>query len=225
VVEGGEAHAETWTVTGVLKPTGTPNDRGVFINLESFFAIGGHEKRAEVSAVLVKTRGAGAALQLNHDLNREPGIMSVVPAQVMAEFFEKFDWVPRLFLAVAALVILVAAVSVFVAITNSMAERRRTIAVLRALGARRSQVFAIILLEAGALCGFGGLAGLLLGHGLSAGAGAWMASKSGAAVPVLAARPEELLVLAGVVLLGLLAGLLPALQAYRSDVVDGLSSS
>jgi hypothetical protein len=52
-----------------------------------------------------------------------------------------------------------------------------------------------------------------------------MSSKSGAAVPVLAARPEELLVLAGVVVLGLLAGLLPAMQAYRSDVVDGLSSS
>jgi putative ABC transport system permease protein len=221
----GEAHEEEWTVTGVLRPTGTPNDRAIFISLESFFSIREHERRPEVSAVLVKTRGPGTALQLRHDLNREPGVMAVVPAQVMAEFFEKFDWIPRLFLAVAALVILVAAVSVFVAIMNSMSERRRMIAILRALGARRSTVFSIILLEAGLICAAGAAAGLLIGHGLAAGAGAWMASKSGAGVPLLVFRPEELLVVAGVTALGLLAGLLPAIRAYRVEIGEGLSPS
>lgn len=225
VEAGGEEHEEEWTVTGVLRPTGTPNDRAIFIALEGFFEIQGHEKRAEVSAVLLKTRGAGAALQLHHDLNRVPGMMAVVPAQVMAEFFDKFDWVPRLFLASAVLVILVAGVSVFVAITNSMAERRRTLAILRALGARRATVFSIILMEAGLLSGLGAASGLVLGHGMASAAGAWLASRSGAAVPAFAWRPEELLVVAGVLALGLLAGLLPALQAYRTETVDGLSAS
>ena len=70
----------------------------------------------------------------------------VVPAQVVRELFEMIGKIDVLLLAVAFLVILVAAVSILVSIYNSMAERRRPIAIMRALGARRTTILAIVIL-------------------------------------------------------------------------------
>src|SRR5579859_4369169 len=219
----GEKHQEEWTVVGILRPTGTPNDRVIFINLDSFYEIREHKKAAHVSAVIVKTRSEGSSLALEYDLNQLPDCMAASPAKVMAGFFERFDWVPLLLLAISVLVVVMAAVSVFVAITNSMSERRRPIAILRALGARRTSVLAIILLEALALCAAGALVGLVLGHILVALAGLALSARSGIPVSALAAGPEELAVVGGVLVLGALAGIFPAYQAYRSDIADGLS--
>ena len=223
VGETGEKHQEEWTVVGILKPTGTPNDRVIFINLDSFYEIREHKKASQVSAVIVKTRSEGSSYALEYDLNQLPDCMAASPAKVMAGFFERFDWVPLLLLAISVLVVVMASVSVFVAITNSMSERRRPIAILRALGARRTSVLAIILLEALALCAAGALAGLVLGHVLVALAGLALSARSGIPVSALAAGPEELAVVAGVLVLGALAGIFPAYQAYRSDIADGLS--
>jgi putative ABC transport system permease protein len=221
----GDVHAEKWTVVGILDPTGTPNDRAIFINLDSFSAIKDHRQGGGISAVIVKTRSEGSSLALEYDLNQLPDIMAASPARVMAEFFSRFDWIPLLFLAVACLVVVMAAVSIFVAIYNSMSERRRPIAILRALGARRSSVLTIVLLEALTLCAAGAAGGFVLGHALTAIAGAALAARSGIPLTALAVQPEEFAVLAGVLVLGALAGLLPAMQAYRSDIADGLSPS
>ena len=221
----GDAHAEKWTAVGVLDPTGTPNDRAIFINLDSFYEIKDHRQTSGISAVIVKTRSEGSALALEYDLNQLPDVMAASPAKVMAEFFSKFDWIPLLFLAVACLVVVMAAVSIFVAIYNSMSERRRPIAIMRALGARRSSVLALVLMEALALCAAGGVGGFVLGHVLTAVAGAALSARSGIPMPALTVQPEEFAVLGGVLLLGGLAGILPALQAYRSDIADGLSPS
>src|SRR5581483_408987 len=145
--------------------------------------------------------------------------------KVMADFFSKFDWIPLMFLAIACLVVVMAAVSIFVAIYNSMSERRRPIAILRALGARRSSVLAIVLSEALALCVAGAAAGFVLGHAVTAAAGAAFAARAGISMSAFAVQPEEFAVLGGVLALGALAGILPALRAYRSDIADGLSPS
>jgi len=210
---------------GILKPSGTPNDRAIFINLDSFYEIQDHRQSSGISAVLLKTRSLASGDLLKYDLNQLPDCMAANPAAVMAEFFSKFDWIPLLFLAVASLVVVMAAVSIFVAIYNSMSERRRPIAIMRALGARRATVLSIVMMEATALCAFGVAGGLVLGHLLTAVAGSFLTSRSGIPFSPFAVQPEELAVLAGVLLLGALAGVLPALKAYRSDIADGLSPS
>jgi putative ABC transport system permease protein len=225
VEDAGSPHAEKWTVVGILKPSGTPNDRAIFINLDSFYEIKDHRRSSGISAILVKTRSLASSEQLKYDLNQLPDCMAATPALVMAEFFTKFDWIPLMFLAIASLVVVMAAVSIFVAIYNSMSERRRAIAIMRALGARRATVLGIILLEAATLCLFGALAGLAVGHLLTAVAGGILSSRSGVGISAFAFRPEEAAVIAGVLLLGALAGILPALKAYRSDIADGLSPS
>jgi putative ABC transport system permease protein len=225
VEDAGAVHDEQWTVVGVMKPTSTPNDRAIFITLGSFYHIKDHRQTSGLSAVIVKTRSEGSALQLLYDLNLLPDVTAASPATVMAEFFDKFDWVPMLLLAVSGLVVVMAAVSVFVAIYNSMSERRRPIAIMRALGARRGTVLSIVILEAAALSLFGALGGLAFGHLLTAAAGGAISARSGVPISALAFHPQELGVVAGVLVLGALAGLLPALKAYRTDIADGLSPS
>lgn len=225
--EFGETHSEEWTVVGKLAPTATAVDRAIYIDFESFYHIAGHTKEAsnrdQVSAVLVKTRGFNAAQDLAYELNRGVEAQAVAPAEVVVELFDLVGQVDVLLLAVAALVIAVASVGILVSIYNSMAERRRSIAIMRALGARRTQILSIVVMEAKALSLIGGIAGLLLGHALVAAAGGLLAERAGVAVSAWAVRPEELLVLAGVVLLGGLAGVVPAIRAYRTDIADGLS--
>ncbi len=224
VEEGpGEKHDESWTVVGVLDPTGTPADRAIYINLESFFEIEGHESEGEISAVILKTRGGFAALSLAAELNRRSDVMAVVPAQVVADLFSIVGKIDQVLLAVSFLVIIVAAISILVSIYNSMNERQRAIAVMRALGARRRTVWSIIVLESVALCVVGGLAGLFLGHMIVAGAASYLQSEVGVTLSPLSFYTEEFLVLAGLLVLGLLAGTVPAWKAYRTDIADGLS--
>jgi len=225
--DAGDPHSEKWTVVGVLKPTGTPNDRAIFINLDSFFHIQAHREeeldRGKISAIVLKTRGDRAAEDLEWEINKGTEAMAVIPARVVVELFDLIGKVDVLLLAVSSLVILVAGVSILVSIYNSMAERRRAIAIMRALGARRTTILTLVLLEAASLCLFGGLAGVALGHVLTSAAGQLLAARAGVSVSGVTFLASEAAVLAGVVLLGALAGVLPALKAYRTDIADGLN--
>lgn len=223
-VEGeGEEHGETWTVVGVLRPTGTPHDRAIFIDLTSFYATAGHEARPEISAALVKAKSEGTAFQLEHDLNRRSDVVAAAPGRVVGELLELVGTVDLLLLIVAGLVVVVAAGSILVSLYASMAERRRSIAILRALGAPRAAIFRLLVLESVTLCLWGGAGGIVLGHVLAAAAGRVLAAWAGVQMGAFAFLPEELAVLGGTVVLGAGAGVLPAWTAYRLEVTDGLS--
>lgn len=225
--EHGDAHEEKWKVVGILQPTGTANDRAIFINLESFFHIKGHQKdegsRGRISAVVFKTRGARAAQDLEWEVNRGPDAMAAVPAAIVAELFDFIGNVDVLLLAVSVLVVVVAGVSILVSLMNSMSERKRPIAILRALGARRSTIFSIIVMESTALCLAGGAVGILAGHLLTAAAAGFLRSAAGIAISPWTLGAAEGWVVVGLLLLGVVVGLLPAARAYRSDIADGLN--
>ena len=225
VVDETETHEEEWTVVGILRPTGTPNDRAIFINLDSFYGIKDHKTGAEISAILLRAKSEGSAFRIKSELDRRKDLMAAVPAQVVGDLFELIGRVDVLLLAVACLVIVVGGVSILVSIYNSMAERRRPIAIMRALGARRTTILSIVILEAAALCFFGGVAGLALGHVLTALAAGILSAEAGVSISAVAFHGEELAVFGGVLVLGVLAGALPALKAYRTDIADGLNPS
>ncbi len=225
--DAGDAHEELWSVVGILKPTGTPNDRAIFINLESFFHIKGHQaeasSRGRISAILFKTRGPRAAQDLEWEINRGSDAMAVVPAAAVVELFDMIGQVDVLLLAVSVLVVVVAGVSILVSLYNSMAERKRPIAIMRALGARRATIFSIIVLESVALCLAGGLLGLAGGHLLTAVAGGILRSAAGVNISPWSPSIAEAWVVAGLLALGIVVGLLPAAKAYRTDIADGLN--
>jgi len=178
----------------------------------------------EVSAVLVKARAEFQASQLMYMMNNAPvSWMAVNPASEMRQFFDTFlKGSELLLLGLAALVTVVAAVSILVSIYNSVAARRREIAILRALGATRARVLALICIEAGVIGLFGGLLGLVVGH-LMAGAGAVLFERVlGEGIDWFKPDAREWVYLAGVVVIAVLAGLVPGLKAYRTPVATNL---
>lgn len=179
-------------------------------------------KRArEVSAILVKTRGDGGfpTLNLIGNLNMIPDVMGTNPATVMREFFSNFLDAPiTLLLAIAVLVTVIAAMGILTTIYNSVTARMREIAILRALGATRMRILIIISVEAALVGLLGGMIGFVVGHGLAGIGSAYMKQTFGQSIAWYQVAPVELWFIGGVVVLSFIAGLVPALKAYRTPV-------
>jgi putative ABC transport system permease protein len=214
--------------SGEKEPPGGHDDhdhKGAFdLNPDGTIHLHVPKNEWELSAVLVKSRGGIAPQTLMYMLNNSPmPVMGVNPASVMREFFNTFlRGSSLLLLAVAALVTLVAAVSILVSIYNSVSARLKEIAILRALGATRRRVLALICLEAGFIGLFGGVLGIVVGH-LAAGLGSVYFNKTlGESINWVTPDRWEGVYLLGAVVIAVLAGLVPALKAYRTPVATNL---
>ncbi|MEY4549265.1 MAG: hypothetical protein RL685_5460 [Pseudomonadota bacterium] len=232
-VEGGGSaheHQQLWNVVGILTPTATPVDELVLINLDSFFRISDHRGgvipengKPAISAVLLFPKpGVHKALLLAQLSKRTQLQVADVDGEVR-RLFRIVGNVDRIFLLIAGLVVWVGVVSVSVGIYNTLAARRRDLAILRILGARRRTLFGMLIGEAALLSALGGVLGMGLGHALVAVGAGWIERSSGVRPGALWPLPEEALALALLVLAGAVSGLLPALRAYRSDVAAHLA--
>jgi putative ABC transport system permease protein len=183
------------------------------------------EKLRKISGVFVTARGEGFGVQtLMFRFRNLPDAMAVSPATQMAQFFNTFMKGPTyVVLGLAILVTAVAAVSILVSIYNAVSARKREIAILRALGATRGKVLALICLEAMLVGLIGAAIGMALGHGIAAVGGTYLQKAFGQELAFMKVSPTELLYALGVVLMAGLAGLVPAWQAYRTSVATNLS--
>jgi putative ABC transport system permease protein len=178
-----------------------------------------------ISAVLVKTLAPTMTQTMLYTINNGPDAQAVNPAQVMRDFFMVFLAPAGMLLKlVSYLVTVVAGVSILVSIYNSVAARRREVAILRALGATRGRVLGLICAEAALVGLLGGLVGLVAGHALGAAGSAFVSRFLGQGFNWLLIGGEEWIYLAGVVVLSALAGLAPAVLAYRTPVAANLVS-
>ena len=233
---GAEQHEDAPTrVVGVLEPTGTPLDRAIYMPLGAFYAIEGHQPAEGstfggtrdplgLSAVLVRTNpNAGFyGLSLWRKLNDRLDAQAARPADEVRNLFAVVGNVDTVLRAVAALVVAVALAGVLVAIYNTMGARRREFAVLRALGAHRRTVLALVMGESAAIASLGGVLGLILAWAGIAAASGRVRELTGVAVNVAPGAPEVLLLIA-VTAVGALAGLIPALSAYRTEAARHLA--
>jgi putative ABC transport system permease protein len=228
---------------GVLEPTNSPSDRVIWIPIEGIFRMGGHvlrgtgeeyvaaageeipDEHKEVSAVMLKFKTPQAGFALDQSINKQGKVATLAwpIGTVMAYLFDKIGWMDRVLALVAYLVVLVAAGSILASLYNTINERRREFAILRALGARRRTVFAVIVLEAAMIA----LAGALLGFAIYAviftTAAAIIRAQTGVLLEMLQFHPALLLTPLAVTLLGALTGLAPAAKAYRTDVAANLA--
>ncbi len=181
----------------------------------------------ELSAILVRSRGGFAAMQLMYNFKVvDDRATAVNPATVMRDFFDTFlSGSTKLLLVISALVTVVAGVSILVSIYNSVVARRKEIAILRALGATRVRILLLICCEAAIVGIVGGVLGMLLGHLLGFGGSVFMERLMGQGLNWTATAWPEWLCLGMVVLLSALAGLVPALAAYRTPVATNLVGS
>src|SRR4051812_9259777 len=275
---GSDLHHEV-KVVGVLKPTGTADDRALFMNIEGFYLLPGHalsvheeetdansqetaeEKKAreekeeaeeheqekeldkqlaagtakplptaqrEVTSILVLCNSPLGPQYLDFKINKgkDRVAQSVAPSREVAVLLNSIVGPIRVVLLVlTVLVIIVAGISILVSIYNSMTERSHDIAVMRALGASRNAVMAIILAESILLSLGGGLIGILLGHGVMGLASPYVVQRTGVSLSAFEFDWQELVLIPGLLVLASLVGFLPALSAYRTDVAKSLAGS
>lgn len=253
--ESGDQHAQGFRVVGILEATGTPNDRGAFVNIEGFYLLEGHvaperdeesglekantaqgparesrlskvrlpiEKR-EVTAILLKPNGF-AAIGLEKQVNKTKFAQAVSPiAQIeglLGVFVRPLRWA---LLALTSLVCIVSAISILVSIYNSMNERKKDIAIMRALGASRDHITAIILMESLLIALVGGLVGWLVGHALGPLSNPWTMPATGVRIDWFSLNSSwEIWIIPGLIVVGTLAGVIPAVAAYRTSVSKSL---
>lgn len=180
----------------------------------------------EVTAILLETASLPGlppeltAMGLRTAINEGRDAQAALPVAEIRQLLDLFVRPLELvLLMVTALVVLVSALGILISMVGSSLERSRDVAIMRALGARRGHVLATVLIEAVLLAVGGGLVGWVLGHGIVAAIGPWIAASAGVRAGFFSSAPEaEVLLVPFLVLLAILAALLPALAAYRTDV-------
>ena len=210
-----------YKVTGVLEPTGTAVDRLVITSLESVWEVheghGAPPGRREITALLVRYSSPIAALQLPRLVNATTTMQAASPAYEGARLMNLVGAGVDTLRAFALVLMASAALSVFIALTTALEERRHDLALLRVLGARPLTLVALMALEGMTLVVAGAILGLILGHGAVEAFGSLLAGPERWPVTGWAWESGEAWLLLGATVLGAVTCLLPAYLAYRRD--------
>ena len=225
---GGDAHdEEPFKVVGVLAPSGSVLDRLVLTGVESVWEIHEHggkpAQRREITALLIQYATPLAAAMLPRQVNASATLQAASPAYESARLFRMIGVGVDVLRAFGALLILVAGLSVFIALLNALEDRRYDLAVMRMLGASRAKLMGLMLLEGATLAAMGGIAGVALGHLFAELLGVALKTAQQTAVTGWAWDPREPWLLALAVGVGIAAALLPAWRAYSTDVAPVLA--
>ena len=177
----------------------------------------------EITALLVKYRTPIAAITLPRAINAGTALQAASPAQETARLFLLLGTGLDVFRAFAAILVAASALSLFIALWHAMHEQRYDLAVMRTLGATRGRILRYVLAQGAVLGVVGAGLGVALGHAAGWAAAGWLERARSVSVGTLGWAPEEGLVVAGAVLIALAAAVVPAVRAYRLDVVAVLA--
>lgn len=246
-VEEADEHADKpFKVVGILAPTGTPVDRTVHVSLQALQALhldwvagtpmpGGqipadqarkfNLEPEEVTAALVGLKSRAAVFNVQRFVNQYEveALMGVMPGVALGELWSVLGVGENALLAVSALVALVSVVSLMAVVLAGLNERRRELAVLRAVGAGPRHVLGLLTLEGVWVTCAGVVLGVLLAQAGMALATPWLQQSLGIRLQMAVPLPTQLALAGAVFLAGLLASLGPAWRAYRLSLADGLS--
>lgn len=171
----------------------------------------------EITSMLLQYRSPMAAIQLPRIINGQTNMQAASPAFETARLFSILGVGVEVLMAFAYVLVAISALSIFIALYNSLKERRYDLAIMRSMGASRRKVLMTILLEGSVLTLLGSLIGLLLGHGAVMILSNWEEMQK-AGISGLVFYRQEWVILGGSLLLGLLCALIPSVQAYRTDI-------
>ncbi|SDG67579.1 FtsX-like permease family protein [Janthinobacterium sp. YR213] len=231
---GGEVHEHApYTVTGILAPTGTVLDRLILTPVASVWQV--HETdpdeqpavpaaapERELTAVLVQYASPLAAISLPRWVNSQARLQAAQPAFEAARLFNLLGVGIDVLRAIAAGVLLVAALSLFVALYGALEERKTDLAILRTLGASPAKLLRLLLAQGLLLSLTGAALGWLLGHA-AVGLLGWLASMQELNLQAWRIVPGEAWLPVIAVAVGLLAAAIPAARAYRTDIASTLA--
>jgi len=243
---GPEHDDKPFTVVGVLAPTGTPVDRAVHVSLEAITAIhldwaGGaplpglniaaeHVSKfdlqpKEITAMLVGLKNRADVFRLQRHINGYRGepLLAVMPGVALDELWQTLAMVERTLFALSALVVLVGLAGLTATLLAGLNERRRELAILRALGASPQAIFLMLTIEGLLVTALGILAGIALLATAILALAPVAQTAFGIHLSQQLPTGNEWLLLASILATGLLASLVPGWRAWRMSLADGLT--
>ena len=212
-----DEHDAEYRVVGLLAATGGPIDRALVTDIQSLWDIHGQfapESRG-VTAVLYTASSLGDLYAVASQVNASPDAQAVFPGQVFANVRSFVLQGQAAYAALSVLVLLLAALTIWLSVYAASLERIRSVALLRALGAGRGTVFGVVLLETALTVLLGLLTGVALSYLVSVLGGQLLGTRLGFSLPAPLLDWALLLRVAALFPLGLLAALPPALSAAR----------
>ena len=179
----------------------------------------------QVTSFFVGTTNRREVLQLQREINdfeAEP-MMAVIPGVALNEMWQGLGYAETGLRLVTIFVVLVGLLGMLVALYTSLSERRREMAILRAVGAGPTRIVSLLVLESVCLAAAGAIGGLALVYVLLSAGQPIVEAQVGLFIPIRPPGSVELLFLGAVVTAGFLIGFVPALKAYRTALHDGLA--
>lgn len=234
-------------VVGIMKPTGTALDRSIYISLEGMEAIHidwqtgsapsedkqikAEQLTAEmlqpktVTSFFLRMKSRIEILKMQREINQysEEPLVAVIPGVVLSELWASLSVVDRVLKAISFLVMLVGLFSMLIAVMTSLNERRREMAILRALGAGLKQVSGLILFETMLLTVAAVTAACTIKILLESLLGPWAQARFGLYLQDPIFSTSEILFIVMMFVGALLISLYPAYRAMRSALKDGLN--
>ena len=232
-------------LAGIMKRTGTPVDRAVYVGLKSIDSIhkgyagdvhdhdplmahdehAGEKEQGGLSAILLGLKSRGAAISMQRNINEhdhEP-LTAIMPGVVLLEVWQMMSVVERILMIVSGFVVVVGLFSMLIILMTSLNERRREMAILRSVGARPAHVFVLIMGEAVFLTLLAIGLGVAMVYGLMVLMQPWLESAFGLYVVISWPNTTELTLLMIIALCGLVVGLIPGIRIYRYSLADGMT--
>jgi len=236
---------QPFRISGVLAKTGTPVDRTVIVSLEAIEAIhvdwqsgakipGQTTPEDEIRQMVLEPQAVTAAfigvkgrLQifgLQRAINEYPQepLLAILPGVALQELWQIVGIAETALIAVSGMVVVTALIGMMATIFSSLNERRREMAIFRAMGARPAVVVGLLVLEAALMALIGAILGLALVYVGLLVAQPLVDSAFGLWLPIEAPTIREVWVLLAVVVAGAIVSTVPALRAYRMSLADGM---
>lgn len=239
-------HTNAFTVVGILAPTATPVDRALYMTLlgdEAMHfgwengtppAIGEELPKLDpsklritgITSFLLGTKSRISTLQLQREINTykpEP-LTAIIPAFALQELWSLLDYADRTLSIISAAVLVVGLLAMLIALYTALNERRREIAILRAVGLHARQIITLILLEAALIASIGTTLGIAAVYALLFMLRNILENRFGLPIATVGLSFRVEIYAFVTIISAILLGFIPALRAYRNSLIDGLNA-
>lgn len=237
-----EHEEHPYKVSGILEKKGTVVDQLIMTSIESVWYTHDEEhdpgnmskpvagsgfpetdEDREITSLLVQYSSPMGAVQLPRFINSRSSLQAASPTFEMSRLFELLGVGVTFIQGLAIVIIVIAGLSIFIALYNSLKERKYDLAIMRTLGASKVQVFFHIVLEGIILTLLGAVFGILIGHLFLYFLVITNEQGSLSGLSAIVFLKKELLIVVYAVMIGIIAALLPAWQAYNTNISKQLT--
>ncbi|OEK02256.1 ABC transporter permease [Roseivirga sp. 4D4] len=241
-----EHNERSYHVIGVLEQNGSVLDNLILTNIESVWAVHDHEEEHEgeheegheekelgsafetgfpegdeddeITSMLIQYRSPMGAVQMPRMINANTNMQAASPAFETQRLFSLLGIGVDMLRSFAYIIIIIAGLSIFISMYNALKDRKYDLAIMRSLGASRGKLFVHVIIEGVIITTLGGILGIILGHGLMEALARSYEKSEEVGVSGLVFVNQEFYVLLISLGVGLIASLIPALNAYKTDI-------